>query len=150
MAPEAHTPAPAPWRYNRPPEPEPLEDLLRTRQLLKANLDKALSQGDSRAVSSYSLALNRLQDTQDPGAALASASNIQFSGISDAVLGLLLLATRACRERLPAEDGSARDLLNGAERAHFALWSAAIDAIHTRLDQPIKPGVTVAIKFEAP
>jgi hypothetical protein len=141
---------PAPFAYTRRPEPEPLEDLLRTRQLLKANLDKALSQGDSRAVSSYSLALNRLQDTQDPGAAFAGASNIQFSGISDAVLELLILATRACRERLPAEDGNTRDPLTSTEQAHFTLWSAAIDAVAVRLKQPIKPGATIAIKFEAP
>lgn len=155
---QAATLAPTPARFEPPPTPAPFmqrapeqdfETLQRTRQELKSKLDRAAQLGDRQGVATYSLAIARLNSTADPGAALET-TNIQFSGISDAVLGLLLLATRACRERLPAEDGSARDPLNTAEQAHFALWSAAIDAVHARLEQPIKSGAMVAIKFEAP
>jgi len=141
------TPAP----FTRAPEPErDFETLQRTRQELKSKLDRAAQLGDRQGVATYSLAIARLNSTADPGAALEGASTLQFSGISDAVLGLLLLATRACRERLPAEDGSTRDPFNTAEQAHFALWSAAIDAVAVRLEQPATPGATLAIKFKVP
>jgi transposase-like protein len=103
--------------------PHDFETLQRTRAELKSALDRAVQMGDRASVSTFSLALQRLDKTNDPGSAPESAGVVDFSHLPDWALDLLDLMLRPVK----IDDAGAveRDGLTPAEQARWTRYERA-------------------------
>jgi hypothetical protein len=103
--------------------PRDFETLQRTRAELKSALDRAVQMGDRASVSSYSLALQRLDKTNDPGSAPEAAGVVDFSHLPNWALDLLDLMLRPVK----IDDTGAveRDGLTPAEQARWTRYDRA-------------------------
>lgn len=136
--------------HNASTPAQDFETLDRTRQELKAKLDRSAQLGDRQGVATYSLALARLNATNDPGAK-DGESNYDLSSVPDAVLWFLGIALPALHERLPDNDGEPKQVaLTAQQQAQWEFLQRACVALHERAQQPMRSGSVVAIKFEVP
>lgn len=128
------------------PEPAPFEDLKRTRQALKGQLDAAVRRNDREATSSYSLALSRLGKTDDPGELDdADTAEPNLALLPDGAFDFVRFA---CRVVTPRSDGGGLDAGDQMKAAFYFEGFQALEAMF-HAQKPV-PGMPIALTFCTP